>query len=348
MNKDILGAERTTEMLANCRKMLFDLTYSSLELVAEGGNNGTDRSTDTSEAETGNGGSNIRRKVDKEGLAISTDNGEKLLDGGTDVVDKLAGLAGVVNNLAERHTNAWKVEATDESSNGRAQLNEETLSIVALNLNDIPDLGDDVSKDLVTLQVVASGNKNSTNGNADTGKTETRKKTSDNRGELDEQVITALTNNGQQTVNLGAEAGNKLTNGAGAGDDGTDSSSKRRETEGRKKTRNLRGELDQELLGVRASDGKDTIKLVAGILDDVSAALTLLVFSLVDGLNNCRGRSRSKGRCGRGSSESGGSDAEVDVSGPGLGLSRSSSDRGGHGREGSDERSLHGEGCKRM
>lgn len=190
------------------------------------------------------------------------------------MVDKLADSASLLNDLTKGLANVGETEAGNKSGNFGAELDKETLGVGAGDLDDVLDLGTGVTGDVVllALEVLADGAEDRADGGADTGEAKAGDETSNGGRELDEEVFTTFTDSSQETLNIRAKAGDKVAEGAGAGDDGANGASEARETEGGEEAGNVGAELDQEALGVRAGDLEDLVDLRAEVFEELAGS----------------------------------------------------------------------------
>jgi hypothetical protein len=207
-------------------------TYCFLEVVTKGGNDRADRLADASQSEAGDEGGNRRSELNEKGRAIGTDDGDKIVNGLSEVLGEFTNRAGAGNNLTNGRANG-ETETRDKSSSLGAELEKEALSVGAGDLEDILNLRSKVLNNLVALQVVADSGKNGTNRRANGGQTKAREETRKASGELDEKVLATLTDDGKKVLSVRAEALDKLTNRARTGDDGADGAAQSRETKAR-------------------------------------------------------------------------------------------------------------------
>jgi hypothetical protein len=191
------------------------------------------------------------------------------VNGLSEVLGEFTNRAGAGNNLTNGRANG-KTETRDKSSSLGAELEKEALSVGAGDLEDILNLRSKVLNNLVALQVVADSGENGSNRRTDGRQTKAREETRKASGELDEKVLATLADDGKKVLGVRAEVLDKLTNRARTGDNGADGAAESRETKTGQKASNFRAELDQEALGVRASDLKDVANLRAKVLDDMS------------------------------------------------------------------------------
>lgn len=101
------------------------------------------------------------------------------------------------------------------------------------------------------------------------GHGERRQKTSnersDRRAELDEKDLGVFAGDHDDTLGVGAEFFEEVTDAGGSGNDRAERLANTGEAKAVDQSGNFRGELDEQLLGVGASDGEDLVDLWAKI-----------------------------------------------------------------------------------
>lgn len=148
--------------------VLDDLT--ALEVLAEGGNNGTDGDTDGGETKTGDETSNGGGERDQESTDISTDNGDETVNDGAETSDETTETGGRGNNGTEGSAKASEAEAGDEGSDLGGELDEQSGGIGADNGQDVVKLGAKVLDDVTVLDGGHAGGSGSGAGGGGTSK----------------------------------------------------------------------------------------------------------------------------------------------------------------------------------
>jgi hypothetical protein len=281
-------------------------------------------------------------------LAIVVDNVEELVNGLRDVLEEVTNGGGLLDDGANGAGDGAETETGDESSNLRGELEEELLGVGTGDGQGGLDGGSNVVDDLTTLEVLADGGNNGTEGSADTGETETRDESSDGSGELNEESTDISTNNGDETVNGLAEGSDEATETGGRGDNGTERNTEAGEAKAGDEGSDLGGELNEQGADIRTGDGQDVVELGTEVLDNVA---------IRDSGDSAGGGSGGNGLLeGLGEVTLGqdlGELAEVELLEDitnvevveerleAVGRGRGSESTAGHGGDGSDERGLH-------
>lgn len=203
-------------------------------------------------------------------LAISGNDVEEVLNGVGDVSDEVTDGGGLSDDAANGASEGGKTEAREETSNGGGELEEELLGVGTGNTEGLTDLRGNVGDNLTTLEVLAEGSNNGTNGDTDSGETKTRDETSDGGRERDEESTNISTDNSDKVVNNGAETSDETTETGGRGNNGTERNTEAGETKAGDEGSDLRRELDEEGGDIGADNGQDVVKLGAKVLNDVT------------------------------------------------------------------------------
>lgn len=203
-------------------------------------------------------------------LAISGDDVEEVLDGEGDVSDEVTDGGGLSDDAANGASEGVETEAREETSNGGGEIEEELLGVGTGHAQGLTDLRGNIGDNLITLEVLAEGSNNGTNGDTDSGETKTRDETSNGGRERDEESTGIMTDDSDKVVNNGAETSDETTETGGRGNNGT-----KRSTEGGKakagdEGSDLRRELDEQGGGIGADNGQDVVKLGAKVLNEVA------------------------------------------------------------------------------
>jgi hypothetical protein len=170
--------------------------------------------------------------------------------------------AGGGDNAADGDTNGREAETREESGDLRRELDQKKLSLGARDSQDAVDLLANVGKELAstgTLDVATHSGHDGTDGNAERRQTKTSHERGDGGSELDQEERSILTNGNQEVADVRTEVCQEITEAAGRSNDGADWSTDRRETEGADEGGDLRRKLEQERLGVLASNGQDLL-----------------------------------------------------------------------------------------
>lgn len=93
---------------------------------------------------------------------------------------------------------------------------------------------------------------------------------SDRRAELDEEDLGVFAGDDDDTLSVGTEFLEEVTDAGGSGDDRAEGFADAGEAKAVDESGYLRGELDEELLGVGAGDGEGLVDLWAEISDDLT------------------------------------------------------------------------------
>lgn len=256
------------------RKEKIRSLFHHLQVLAEGGNDSANGDTDGGEAKARDKGSDLRRELDEEGLAVVAGDGEKTLDGAGEVRDEVTDVAGGLDDGANGATNGGQAETVDESGNLGGELDQELLSVGAGDGEDLADGGDKVLDNLaggsIALERGTKGSNDGTDGDTDGGEAEARDKAGNLGGERDEEGTDISTNDGDETVDGRAETGDELTEGASGGNDGAEGDAQAGEAKARDEGSDLGAQLDEESLNVGTGDGQDVVELRGQVLEDVA------------------------------------------------------------------------------
>lgn len=109
------------------------------------------------------------------------------------------------------------------------------------------------------------------NRNTKARETEASKETSNGRSKLDEKGTAVLTEDSEETLNLGGDVSEQLADAAGGLDDGAEGNTEAREAESRDKSGNLRAELDHQHLQVLAEDSQEAAGRRGGVFKDLAS-----------------------------------------------------------------------------
>lgn len=245
-----------------------------LQVLAEGGNDSTDGHTDGGQAKANDDGSDLGGELDEEHLAIVAGDGEQTLDGAREVRDEVANVASGLDDRANGATNGSQAKTVNESGNLGRELDQELLGVGAGDGEDLADGGDEVLDDLaggsVTLERGTESSNDGADRDADGGEAEAGKKAGNLGGEGDQESTDISANNGDEAVDGRAETSDELAQGAGGGNDGAKRDAQGGETKARDEGSDLRAQLEEQSLGVRASDGQDVVELRGQVLEDVA------------------------------------------------------------------------------
>jgi hypothetical protein len=244
---------------------------STLQVLSDGGEDGTERGANSGEAEAGDKLNNVGGQLDEEVLAVLADDVEEVLDGLGDVLDEVTEGRGLSNDGANGAGDGGETEASDEGGNGGGELDEDLLGVLAGDDQGVLDLGGNVLDDLAALDVLAESSNDGTDGDTNGRETEAGNETGNRGGEFDEESTNVSADDGNKVVHDGAEAGDELTEAGGGGDDGAEGNTEGTETEAGDEGGHLGGELDEQDAGVRADNGQDVVELGAEVLDEVAA-----------------------------------------------------------------------------
>lgn len=203
-------------------------------------------------------------------LAVSGDDLEEVLNGAGDVLEEVTGGGGLSDDGANGASEGVETEAREKSSNGGGELEEELLGVGTGDGQGVLDLRGNVGDDLTTLEVLAEGSNNGTDGDTDGGETKTRDKTGNGRRERDEESTDISTNNGDKVVNNGAETSDETTDSGGGGNNGTERNTEAGETKTGDEGSDLGRELDEQGGGIGADNSQDVVKLGAKVLNEVA------------------------------------------------------------------------------
>lgn len=252
----------------------------NLQVLAEGGDDAADGDTDGGQTQTGDESSNLRGQLDEQGRAVLLGDGQEVLSGARDVLEEVTDAGSGLDDGTSGDTDGGETKAAEESSNGGGELDEELLGVAAGNGEGALDLGSEVTDDVasgeVTLQVLAEGSNDSADGDTDGGETKTGDEASDLRGQTDEQSTDISTDNGDNTVEGRSKASDKVTQAAGGSNNTTKGNTETGETQAGDQSGNLRAQLDEQGLGVGASNSQDVVDLRAEVLNDVAGLANVL------------------------------------------------------------------------
>ena len=203
-------------------------------------------------------------------LAVLGDDVEEVLNGAGDVLDKVTDGRGLMDNGANGAGDGSETETGNEGGDGGGELDEKVLGVRAGDFEGVLNLRSNVMDELATLEVLAESSNNGADGDTNVGETKAGNEASNLRGEADEESTDVSTDNSDETVNDGAKAGDETTKAGGGGDNRTEGNAEARETKAGDEGGNLRGELNEQGSGVRASNGQDVVELGSEVLDEVT------------------------------------------------------------------------------
>jgi hypothetical protein len=187
-------------------------------------------------------------------------------------VEKVTDAASGRDNLTKGDADTRETEASNEGGDRRAELDEETLSVGAGNFKDILNLRSQVSEESrLALQVLAKGAHDHTNGDTNARETETRNENSNFGRKLDEEGTSVGANDSEESLDVRAEILDEVTDRGCGGDDRADRDADAGQADASKEQSNLRGELDEQLLCIRAGHGEDLVDSGSKVLDKVSS-----------------------------------------------------------------------------
>lgn len=245
-----------------------------LQVLAESGNDSANGDTDGGEAKASDESSSLRGELDQELLAIVAGDGEETLDRAGEVRDEVTDVAGGLDDGADGATDGGQAETVNERGNGGGELDQELLGVGAGDGEDLADGGDEVLDDLargsITLEGGTEGSNDGADGDADGGETEAGNKAGNLGGEGDEEGTAISANDGNETIDGRAEAGDELTEGAGRGNDRAERDAQAGEAEARDEGSDLGAQLDEQSLDVGTGDGQNVVELRSQVLDDVA------------------------------------------------------------------------------
>jgi hypothetical protein len=206
--------EERADVLASDDKELLHRLAEVLDKLTNGASLADDLAdgdADHGQSETAEQSSDLRGELDEEGLEVLAEDGEDLIDLGGDVLDNLAvtlnALAEGVDDLADGDADLGKTETANQASDLRGQLDQKSAAILANNSEEVLD---GTAKVLHELTDGAGLADDLANGDADLGKAETAKQSSDLRGELDEERLEVLAEDGEDLIDLGGSVLNEM------------------------------------------------------------------------------------------------------------------------------------------
>lgn len=236
-------------------------------------NDHTKRNAESRETKTGKQTSDNRRKLDKEVLGTILDNNEKTINTRTELSDERTNGAGRGNDRTNKGADGRKTKTADESSKFRRQLHEEGGSSGASDgestVNLGANVGEEFSRSSGALDVLSEGVDDCTDGDGER-RQETCNEGSDGRAELDEEDLGVFAGDDDDTLSVGAEFLEELTDAGGSGDDRAEGFADAGEAKAVDESGNFGRELDKELLGVGAGDGEGLVDLWAEISDNLT------------------------------------------------------------------------------
>jgi hypothetical protein len=149
---------------------------------------------------------------------------------------------------------------------------------------------------LIYLQAAADGGNGSTEGSTDGGETETSDGSGELRGKLEEDGLAVLLDGDEELLSGAGDVGDEVTDLGGSLDDLTKRGSSGTETKAGNESRDLRAELNKELLGVGAGNGQELANGRGKVREEVVSTLDVLA----NGSNN-----RAEGNTDGGETEAG-------------------------------------------
>lgn len=245
-------------------------TVSTLQVLSDGGEDGTERGSNGGETEASDEINDGGRQLDEEVLAVLADDVEEILDGLGEVLDEVTDAGGLSNDGANGAGDGLETEASNEGGDSGGELHEELLGVLAGDGQGGLNLGGEVLDDLAALDVLAESSNDGANGNANGRETKARDETGNLRGEINEESTNISADDGDETVSDGAETSDEITQAGGGGNDGAEGSAEGTETETGDEGSNLRGELDEQGASIRANNGQDVVELGSEVLDNVA------------------------------------------------------------------------------
>jgi hypothetical protein len=164
-----------------------------------------------------------------------------------------------------------EAEAREESGNGRRELDEESADALA---SDDKELFHRLAEVLDKLANRASLADDLADGDADHGQSETAEQSSDLRGELDEEGLEVLAEDGEDLIDLGGDVLDNLAvtlNALAKGvDDLADGNADLGKTDTAKQASDLRRKLDQKNAAILANDSEEVLDGSAKVLQELT------------------------------------------------------------------------------
>lgn len=133
-----------------------------------------------------------------------------------------------------------------------------------------------------TLQVLSDSGEDGTERGGNSGEAETSDKGNDGGRQLDEEVLSVLADDVEEVLNGLGDVDDEVTDGRSLSDDGANGAGDGGQTEASNEGGDGGGELDEEVLGVLASDSQGSLDLRGKVLDNL-ATLEVLAESSNDG-----------------------------------------------------------------
>lgn len=284
----------------------------------------TNGGSDGGEAKTRNETSNLRSKADEENTTVPAGDSKETLNRGAEVGDKVANRRSLIDDAADRAGETGQTEAAEQAGDFRGELDEEVLSVLADDAEEVLDARSRVLEEVAgslgvtALDVVAENVDNLADGGGEAGE-ETGEEATDLRGEFDEESAAIVAEDGEEVLHRQAEVLEEITDIAGLLDDAANGDAELGKAESAQQSDDGRVKLDKELLSVLADDGQGAVHAWSEIREEPAVGR--------------RGRGRSPGESVGNGSDDVRDDAAV-VGGGGDGGGRQSS-------ESSDESGLH-------
>lgn len=133
-----------------------------------------------------------------------------------------------------------------------------------------------------TLQVLSDGGEDGAERGGNGGEAETSDEGNDGGRQLDEEVLSVVADNVEEVLNGLGDVDEEVTDGRSLSDDGANGTGDGGQTEASNEGGYGGGELDEEVLGILAGDGKGSLDLRGKVLDNL-ATLEVLAESSNDG-----------------------------------------------------------------
>ncbi|KAI7973184.1 hypothetical protein EIK77_004461 [Talaromyces pinophilus] len=230
LNKEVLGTIlNNNEKAINTRTELSDEGTNG----AGRGNNGTDKGTDRRETEAADERSEFRRQLHEEGGSSGASDGESTVNLGANIGEEFAGSSGALDVLSDGVDDCTNgngergQEASDEGSDGRAELDEEDLGVFAGDDDYTLGVGTEFFEEVTDAG--GSGD-HGAEGLTDAGEAKAVDESGNLGGKLDEEFLGVGAGDGEGLVDLWAEISDDFTGVRGVGWGGKDGS--REEGEG--------------------------------------------------------------------------------------------------------------------
>lgn len=115
----------------------------------------------------------------------------------------------------------------------------------------------------------------------DGGEAEAGDEAGDGARETDKQGTEVLAGDDEETLGGGAQVLKEVTNFRGLADDGANGASEASQAQAGEEARDVRGQADQQVLGIRASDGQDVLDLGSEVLDKVVGGVGVAALEVV-------------------------------------------------------------------